>query len=116
MEGGDPRVELAVKLAQEAGRHTLAAMGRTQVAWKSPGERVTEVDLAIQTRLVEEIGTWFPGDRDRRRDHHDRFGSPGWPSFGCRYHVGITASTDTFYQGQERDDACSRYAHDTCGV
>jgi uridine phosphorylase len=31
------------------------------------------------------------------------------PTLGCRYHVGITASTDTFYQGQERSDAFSRY-------
>jgi len=31
------------------------------------------------------------------------------PSLACRYHVGITASTDTFYQGQERDDAFPRY-------
>jgi uridine phosphorylase len=31
------------------------------------------------------------------------------PSLNCRYHVGVTASTDTFYQGQERSDAVSRY-------
>jgi uridine phosphorylase len=30
-------------------------------------------------------------------------------ALGCRHHVGITASTDTFYQGQERDDGLSRY-------
>lgn len=30
-------------------------------------------------------------------------------TLGCRYHVGVTASTDTFYQGQEREDDCSRY-------
>jgi uridine phosphorylase len=31
------------------------------------------------------------------------------PTLGCRHHVGITASTDTFYQGQERSEAFSRY-------
>jgi uridine phosphorylase len=31
------------------------------------------------------------------------------PSLGCRYHVGITASTDTFYQSQERSDTFPRY-------
>lgn len=31
------------------------------------------------------------------------------PTLPCRYHVGITASTDSFYQGQERRDAFSRY-------
>lgn len=30
-------------------------------------------------------------------------------SLNCHYHVGITASTDTFYQGQERRDAFPRY-------
>ncbi len=31
------------------------------------------------------------------------------PSLGCRHHVGITASTDTFYQGQERHEGFARY-------
>jgi uridine phosphorylase len=31
------------------------------------------------------------------------------PSLRCRYHVGITASTDSFYQGQERSDAFPRH-------
>lgn len=30
-------------------------------------------------------------------------------TFGHRYHVGITASTDTFYQGQERSEGFERY-------
>jgi uridine phosphorylase len=31
------------------------------------------------------------------------------PSLSCDYHVGITASTDTFYQGQERSGGFPRY-------
>jgi uridine phosphorylase len=31
------------------------------------------------------------------------------PALGCRHHVGITASTDSFYQGQDRSDAVARY-------
>lgn len=31
------------------------------------------------------------------------------PALGCRYHVGITASTDAFYQGQQRSDVFARY-------
>jgi uridine phosphorylase len=31
------------------------------------------------------------------------------PALHCHYHVGITASTDTFYQGQERSDGFPRY-------
>ncbi len=31
------------------------------------------------------------------------------PSLHCEYHVGVTASTDSFYQGQERRDSFPRY-------
>jgi uridine phosphorylase len=31
------------------------------------------------------------------------------PALGYRHHIGITASTDTFYQGQERSDTFPRY-------
>jgi uridine phosphorylase len=31
------------------------------------------------------------------------------PSLGCRYHMGITASTDTFYQSQEHHDTFPRH-------
>jgi len=31
-------------------------------AWKGPGDRVTDVDTGIQSRLVKEIGDAFPSD------------------------------------------------------
>jgi myo-inositol-1(or 4)-monophosphatase len=58
----DPRLSLGLRLAQEAGRHALASAGRASVAWKRGGERVTDVDVAIQSRMVQEVATWFPGD------------------------------------------------------
>jgi len=58
----DPRLALALRIAEEAGRHALARAGRTVVEWKGPGDRVTEVDRAVQARMLQEIATWFPGD------------------------------------------------------
>ena len=59
---GDRRLSLALALVREAGRHARARAGRARVAWKGPGERVTDVDLAVQEHLVREIATGFPGD------------------------------------------------------
>jgi myo-inositol-1(or 4)-monophosphatase len=58
----DARLRLALALAREAGQQATAARGRARVAWKGPGDRVTDVDVAIQSRLVERIEACFPGD------------------------------------------------------
>jgi myo-inositol-1(or 4)-monophosphatase len=58
----DPRLELAVSLAIEGGRRAVASLGHVASAWKRPGERITSVDTEIQSRLLQEIQTWFPGD------------------------------------------------------
>lgn len=58
----DPRLALARRLAEDAGRHALARAGRTDVEWKGPGDRVTDVDRHVQARMLREIATWFPND------------------------------------------------------
>ena len=58
----DPRLDLAVSLALDAGRRAVAALGHVVSAWKRPGERITDVDTEIQARMLREIQTWFPGD------------------------------------------------------
>jgi myo-inositol-1(or 4)-monophosphatase len=58
----DARLRLALGLAREAGRQAMAARGRARVGWKGPGDRVTDVDVAIQSRLVERIQARFPAD------------------------------------------------------
>jgi myo-inositol-1(or 4)-monophosphatase len=58
----DPRLDLAVSLALDAGRAAAAALGRVGSAWKRPGERVTAVDVEIQARMLGAVHTWFPGD------------------------------------------------------
>jgi hypothetical protein len=42
--GWDERLRLAVALAHEGGRQAVAARGQVRVAWKGPGDRVTDVD------------------------------------------------------------------------
>jgi myo-inositol-1(or 4)-monophosphatase len=60
---GDPRLRLAVSLAHQAGRMaTETRRGSVRVDWKGPGDRVTETDVAVQSRLVEQIRRSFPGD------------------------------------------------------
>lgn len=61
-EPDEPRLVLALRLAREAGRHVAASLGRADVLWKRPGERVTAADVEAQTRIVQEIAASFPGD------------------------------------------------------
>lgn len=58
----DRRLHLALVLARRGGRLAAAWRGRAQVSWKDPGDRVTEVDRAIQSRIVDEIRGQFPQD------------------------------------------------------
>jgi myo-inositol-1(or 4)-monophosphatase len=58
----DSRLALAVALAREGGRLAVAEQGRVAAAWTGPGDRMTTVDTAIQSRIVKEIGNAFPGD------------------------------------------------------
>jgi myo-inositol-1(or 4)-monophosphatase len=56
------RLRLAVAIAHEGGRQAAAARGRAHIAWKGPGDRVTDVDMDIQSQLVQHIRACFPGD------------------------------------------------------
>lgn len=59
---GDPRVSLALMLAEDAGRRAVAGQWETAVRWKGPGDRVTEMDLRIQAEIVSAIRSRFPAD------------------------------------------------------
>jgi myo-inositol-1(or 4)-monophosphatase len=58
----ETRLDLAISLAVEAGRRAVASLGHVTSTWKRPGERLTSVDMEIQSRMMREIQTWFPGD------------------------------------------------------
>jgi myo-inositol-1(or 4)-monophosphatase len=53
---------MALTIAQEAGRHALASMGRGEFSWKGPGERVTPTDTALQSRLLAAVRERFGDD------------------------------------------------------
>jgi myo-inositol-1(or 4)-monophosphatase len=59
---GDARLDLALALARHGGRHAVAACTGALIAWKGPGDRVTDVDVAIESRMVEQIRAGFPDD------------------------------------------------------
>jgi myo-inositol-1(or 4)-monophosphatase len=58
----DPRLSLALALAHEAGRLAMGGQKGTAVGWKGPGDRVTEMDLRIQSQILAAIARDFPGD------------------------------------------------------
>ena len=59
---GDPRVSLALTLAEDAGRRAVTGQWETAVRWKGPGDRVTEMDLRMQAEIVSAIRSRFPAD------------------------------------------------------
>lgn len=59
---GDPRLSLALMLAEDAGRRAVAGQWETAVRWKGPGDRVTEMDLRMQAEIVSAIRSRFPAD------------------------------------------------------
>ena len=58
----DLRLRLALKLARRGGRLAAASRGRAHVSWKGPGDRVTEVDRAVQSQIIHQIHDEFPQD------------------------------------------------------
>lgn len=59
----DARLRLALALAHQGGRQAAGTVrAEVHVDWKGPGDRVTDVDVEIQERLVERIRTAFPDD------------------------------------------------------
>jgi myo-inositol-1(or 4)-monophosphatase len=58
----DARLRLALGLAHQVGRRAIAPRPGMRVSWKGPGDRVTDVDVAIQAQLVEGIRASFPDD------------------------------------------------------
>ncbi len=58
----DPRVSLALMLAEDAGRRAVAGQWETAVRWKGPGDRLTEMDLRMQAEIVSAIRSRFPAD------------------------------------------------------
>lgn len=58
----DPRLALAIRLARQAGRHAVEGSTARRVGWKGPSDRVTDVDLALESELVTEIRRRLPDD------------------------------------------------------
>jgi myo-inositol-1(or 4)-monophosphatase len=59
---GDARLRLAIALARRGGRLAVSSCAGARVAFKGPGDRVTDVDVAIESQLVRRIRAGFPDD------------------------------------------------------
>ena len=60
--GRDPRLSLALTLADEAGRLAITDQPGATVRFKGPGDRVTAADLRIQHGITTAIARGFPQD------------------------------------------------------
>jgi len=60
--GEEPRLSLALALVRDAGRLAVAGRMPADVRFKGPGDRITQMDLRIQSMIVAAIGQQFPGD------------------------------------------------------
>lgn len=110
---GGPSTSIAVDELAQLGVHTFIRVGTTGAIQNT----VAIGDVVITTGSVRLDGASlaYAPIQYPAVAHHEvtlaliaaaRTLAPG---LGCRHHVGITASTDTFYQGQERGDAFARY-------
>lgn len=110
---GGPSTSIAVDELARLGVHTFIRVGTTGAIQ----DRLAIGDVVVTTGSVRLDGasTHYAPIQYPAVAHHEvlvaliaaaRAVAPG---LGCRCHVGITASTDTFYQGQERSDDVPRY-------
>jgi uridine phosphorylase len=105
---GGPSTSIAVDELAQLGVHTFIRVGTTGAVQDS----IAIGDVVITTASVRLDGasTHYAPIEYPAVAHHEvllalilaakTLAGP----LGCRYHVGITASTDTFYQGQGRHD------------
>ncbi|MGH7166840.1 MAG: uridine phosphorylase [Nitrospiraceae bacterium] len=110
---GGPSTSIAVDELAQLGVHTFIRVGTTGVIQDS----IDIGDVVITTGSVRLDGAslqYAPIEYPAVA-HHEvllaliKAAKALTPALQCRYHVGITASTDTFYQGQERPESFLRY-------
>jgi uridine phosphorylase len=110
---GGPSTSIAVDELAQLGVHTFIRVGTTG----SIQDAIAIGDVVITTGAVRLDGAsldYAPMPYPALAHHEVLLALIAaaravTPSLPCRYHVGITASTDSFYQGQERSDAFPRY-------
>ncbi len=110
---GGPSTAIAVDELAQLGVDTFIRVGTTGAIQES----IAIGDVVVSTAAVRLDGasTHYAPIQYPAVAHHDVLvaliasARAIMPSLGRRYHVGITASTDTFYQSQERDDLSRRY-------
>lgn len=110
---GGPSTSIAIDELAQLGVQTFVRIGTTGAIQ----DAITIGDVVITTGAVRLDGAslQYAPIQYPAVAHPDvmlaliRAAASVVPSLRCRYHVGITASTDTFYQSQERGDTFSRY-------
>lgn len=110
---GGPSTAIAIDELAQLGVRTFIRVGTTGAIQES----IAIGDVIITTGSVRLDGasTHYAPIQYPAVAHHEVMlaligaARTVMPSLHHRYHVGITASTDTFYQAQERDGTSARY-------
>jgi uridine phosphorylase len=106
---GGPSTAIAVEELAQLGVHTFIRVGTTGAIQA----RVAVADVVITTGAVRLDGAsshYAPLEYPAVADHHVTHALiEAAQEAGIPYHAGITASSDTFYPGQERYDTFSGY-------
>ncbi len=110
---GGPSTSIAVDELAQLGVHTFIRVGTTGAIQDSLN--IGDVVITSGSVRLDGASPQYAPIEYPAVAHHEvllalvEAAKALTPALGCRYHVGITCSTDTFYQGQERTDSFSRY-------
>lgn len=110
---GGPSASIAVDELAQLGVQTFIRVGTTGAI--QDGIAIGDVVITTASVRLDGASTHYAPIQYPAVAHHEVVfalvraarGVAGRLGFGC--HVGITASTDTFYQGQERQEGFPRY-------
>ncbi|MBM4053540.1 MAG: uridine phosphorylase [Planctomycetes bacterium] len=106
---GGPSASIAIDELAQLGVHTFIRVGTTGAIQ----EFITIGDVIITSGAVRLDGasTHYAPIEYPAVAHHEIIDAliEGAKNSQIQYHVGVTASSDTFYQGEERDDSFRKY-------
>ncbi|MCF6150497.1 MAG: uridine phosphorylase [Candidatus Kuenenia sp.] len=106
---GGPSASIAIDELAQLGVHTFIRVGTTGAIQ----EFIDIGDVIITSGAVRLDGasTHYAPLEYPAVAHYEiiNYLIEGAKNAGVKYHVGITASSDTFYQGEERDDSFRKY-------
>ncbi|MFQ5585614.1 MAG: uridine phosphorylase [Thermodesulfobacteriota bacterium] len=106
---GGPSTSIAIDELAQLGVETFIRVGTTGAIKR--GIAIGDVIITTGAVRLDGASTHYAPIEYPAVAHHEVVNGliEGSEKTGVRYHVGVTASSDTFYPGEERKDAFRRY-------